>query len=210
MSFARKLTISRNVILEMLRERDVDTEAYNNFSVEELNVLYKNSTKSSKEMNPIDMQMSGEKKTLVKYLFNSRPRVANIVTLVQSMEEDVLEEGDTLILILKDQISNDASLEVYFEDLYEKKKIFVQYFWIDMLMFNVLKHVKVPNHEILDKEEREEFMKSLDIKSEDQLPHINKADPVAKFLGMKTGDICRITRTSETAGKTLYYRLCKL
>ena len=49
MSFARKLTISRNVILEMLRERDVDTEAYNNFSVEELNVLYKNSTKSSKE-----------------------------------------------------------------------------------------------------------------------------------------------------------------
>ena len=144
-------------------------------------------------------------------MFNLDPRVANIVTLVQSMEEDVLEEGDTLILILKDQISNDASLEVYFEDLYEKKKIFVQYFWIDMLMFNVLKHVKVPNHEILDKEDREEFMKSLDIKSEDQLPHINKADPVAKFLGMKTGDICRITRDlSETAGKTLYYRLCKL
>ena len=51
----------------MLRERDVDTEAYNNFSVEELNVLYKNNTKSSKEMNPHkDMQMSGEKKNTCK------------------------------------------------------------------------------------------------------------------------------------------------
>ena len=67
MSFARKLTVSRNVILEMLSERDVNTEAYNNFSVEELNVLYKNSTKSSKEMNPLwncyYMEMSGEKNT---------------------------------------------------------------------------------------------------------------------------------------------------
>ena len=47
MSFARK-SISRNVILQMLQERNIDTEAYDNFSVEELNVLYKNSTKSTK------------------------------------------------------------------------------------------------------------------------------------------------------------------
>lgn len=209
MSFVRKLAISREIIFQMLNERDVDTEVYNNFSVEELNVLYKNSTKSTKELNPIDMEFSGDKKVYVKYLFNSRPRVANIITLVESMEEDVLEEGDTLILILKDQISNDSSLEVYFEELYQKKKIFVQYFWIDLLMFNVLNHVKVPKHEILSVDEREEFIKSLDIKSETQLPQISKVDPVAKFLGMKTNDICRIIRTSETAGKTLYYRLCK-
>ena len=38
-------------------QRNIDTEAYDNFSVEELNVLYKNSTKSTKDLNPIDMDL---------------------------------------------------------------------------------------------------------------------------------------------------------
>ena len=55
-------------------------------------------------------------------------------------------------------------------------------------------------------EDKDIFMKSIDIKSVSQLPIIKKTDPVAKFLGMKRGDICKIYRVSETAGKTIYYR----
>ena len=209
MSFVRKLTVSRKVLLDMLTLRGFEVGEFENFSPEEINVMYKNSTKSSKELNPIDFAV--ENKLIVKYLFNSKPRVANIISLVESMiEEDLLVENSSLVLLLKDPISNDDSLEVYFEELYKSKKIFVQYFWLDNLTFNVLEHKLVPKHIVLDKKEQDTLMKSIDIKHEDQLPYILKKDPVAKFLGMKTGQICRIERKSETAGKTLYYRLCKL
>lgn len=209
MSFVRKLTVSRKVLLDMLTLRGFDLKEFQNFSPEEINVMYKNSIKSSKELNPIDFSLG--KELIVKYLFNSKPRVANVISLVESMiEEDLLDEGSSLILLLKDPISNDESLEVYFEELHKSKKIFVQYFWLDNLTFNVLEHQLVPNHVVLNKKEQEKLLKSIDIKHEDQLPYISKKDPVAKFLGMKTGQICRIERKSETAGKTLYYRLCKL
>lgn len=211
MSFVRKLTKSRDTLLDMLELRGFNVEPFKHFSTEEVNVMYKNSTKASKEMNPIDFVATGDENEVhVKYLFNSKPRVANLISLVESMVDEIIEDGDTLIILIKDPVSNDQSLEIFFEELYQSRKIFVQYFWIDMLMFNISQHKKVPKHEVLSEKQKEEFIKSLDIKSESQLPYINKTDPVAKFMGMKTGQICKITRPSETAGTTNYYRLCKL
>lgn len=70
----------------------------------------------------------------------------------------------------------------------------------------LFRHELVPKHEVLSKEEKEKLLNNLKITPE-QLPKILDTDPVVVEIGAKTGDILRITRKSETAGESIYYRL---
>jgi DNA-directed RNA polymerase subunit H len=40
-----------------------------------------------------------------------------------------------------------------------------------------------------------------------QLPRITAQDPAIRHLGVKVGDVIRITRSSETAGEAVFYRI---
>jgi len=72
--------------------------------------------------------------------------------------------------------------------------------------FDISEHSFVPKHELLTDEEAETLLRRLDV-SRQQLPYILANDPIVKKLGAKVGDVIRITRDSETAGKTVYYRV---
>lgn len=74
------------------------------------------------------------------------------------------------------------------------------------LTFKILDHIFVPKHEILSKEDAKATLKLYSSRP-DQLPYILATDPAAKEIGAKAGDIVKITRSSETAGESLYYRL---
>jgi len=39
-----------------------------------------------------------------------------------------------------------------------------------------------------------------------QFPYMLATDPIAKEIGAKPGDFVKITRKSETAGTSMYYR----
>ncbi|QQG39813.1 MAG: DNA-directed RNA polymerase subunit H [Candidatus Aenigmatarchaeota archaeon] len=69
----------------------------------------------------------------------------------------------------------------------------------------VSEHSMVPKHEIMGKEEKADLLKKFNV-SEQQLPKISANDPAAKEIGAKAGDVVRIMRKSQTAGKTVYYR----
>jgi len=71
--------------------------------------------------------------------------------------------------------------------------------------FRVTEHIYVPKHEILSEEEAQELLKQLHATPE-QLPYIRATDPVVRELGAKPGQILKITRRSETAGESVYYR----
>ncbi len=74
------------------------------------------------------------------------------------------------------------------------------------MKLDIQKHDLVPKHEILNDDEKEEFIKNLDYDKEN-LPKILIKDPVAKDIDAKEGDILRITRESQTAGTFETYRL---
>jgi DNA-directed RNA polymerase subunit H len=71
--------------------------------------------------------------------------------------------------------------------------------------FKVSTHFLVPKHELLSKEEAIEITKKYNA-SLSQFPYILSSDPMAKEIGAKPGDLIKITRRSETAGSTVYYR----
>ncbi|RLG00447.1 MAG: DNA-directed RNA polymerase subunit H [Thaumarchaeota archaeon] len=71
---------------------------------------------------------------------------------------------------------------------------------------SILEHELVPKHRVLSPEEAEEVLRKYSVTPQ-QLPRILASDPVVKEIGAKPGDIIEIIRDSETAGKTVYYRV---
>ncbi|CAG0997485.1 DNA-directed RNA polymerase subunit H [Methanosarcinales archaeon] len=72
--------------------------------------------------------------------------------------------------------------------------------------FNPLKHIMVPNHEILIEDEVKKVLTEFNVEKE-QLPKIRVIDPTVVASKAKIGDVIRITRESKTAGRSYYYRM---
>ena len=66
-------------------------------------------------------------------------------------------------------------------------------------------HILVPKHEIMIKKDAEEVLKTYNCRTTD-LPLIFVNDPAIIGLGVKPGDMIKITRKSATAGESFYYR----
>ena len=46
------------------------------------------------------------------------------------------------------------------------------------------------------------------LESEYKLPYINPTDIIARYLGLKEGDVCKIFRHSQTSALHICYRVC--
>ena len=66
-------------------------------------------------------------------------------------------------------------------------------------------HVYVPKHEIMTKKEAEQVLMQYNCKPT-ELPLIFVNGPAIIGLGVKPGDMIKITRNSPTAGESIYYR----
>ena len=71
--------------------------------------------------------------------------------------------------------------------------------------FQISTHFLIPKHELLTREESQQILAKSNAKP-GQFPYILATDPLAKEIGAKPGDFVRITRKSETAGSSMYYR----
>jgi DNA-directed RNA polymerase subunit H (RpoH/RPB5) len=84
----------------------------------------------------------------------------------------------------------------------------LQIFYVKELLYNPLKHNLVPKHEKISEDEVKEILSVYLIKHKNQLPIISRNDVIARWLGLRHGDIVRITRHNETSGTYYYYRCC--
>ena len=149
------------------------------------------------------------------YLIYKKERNQSLNNFLEEKYEEFTEDNDdfepannTIIIILKDKPNQ--SLQKIVDDFYARYKLYVQLFFVESLQRNILNHEYVPIHEILTEEEFSNQVKNIyKLSNRYQLPLIDRCDPVAKFIGMKPGTVCKITRPSETSGQYISYRCCK-
>jgi DNA-directed RNA polymerase subunit H (RpoH/RPB5) len=95
-----------------------------------------------------------------------------------------------------------------YDKIFQKNGGHLQYFSSQQLMFNPTKHEYVPKHTKLTEEEVKEFMKEYLTRSKLHMHTILQNDPIAKWIGLKHGDIVRIDRYNENSGESFSYRSC--
>ncbi len=194
---------SRNNILEILEERKFNITNYSNISINELGVLYEN--------NQLDMLLEDEnnKKVYIKYYLNKLIKPQNIYDIIEDLFnlENLLNKQDDLMIIIKDE-PNDTLLESI-KNIWMSENIYISLLNIQRLQYNILKHVMVPKHTILNNDEILEMKKKYNILNNDQLPTISYYSPISLVIGLRPDNIVKIDRNSKTALTSEYFRICK-
>lgn len=180
---------SFGTILEMLRDRGEDLDGVEK---EHIN----------------DVLKVDSIKQVIEIVLNDRIKVIYFTpakfkwTEVKKYFEDT-EPFQLYILIVQENITQNNMKAI------QALNLPVEIHLLNRLQFNITKHVLVPKHEVIrDKDEIDSVLSRFQLKNKYQFPIILKSDPIAKYYGMKNGDLVKITRTSETAGEYVMYRCC--
>ena len=200
-TFISNLYKSRKNLLTILAKQGYNIQNNENFSINEISHL--NFTEQ------LDLLLNKEgKKVYIKYKIEKKITPKTIYEIIDELYliENILEEKDDLIIIVKDK-ENDTVMKLL-ETFYKTEKIFITVFAIKSLLFNILDHDLVPEHRILTIKEKQNFLKNKGIQKLSQLPTISRFDPVAKAIGMRPNDICEIIRSNPISIEEKYYRVC--
>jgi DNA-directed RNA polymerase subunit H (RpoH/RPB5) len=210
---------SRCVILELMKKQNYNITEYDGFSINEINtmkinnqldlILSKNQYEEKMEDDNVIKNVNNEKKIYIKYYLGKSLRPNNLQEMIDDLFyiENILTKNDTLLVVVKDEV-NETLLNTL-RHIWESDKIFIILIPLQRLQFNILEHILVPPHRILNEAEKIKIKIRYNIINDELFPELSRFDPVAKAIGIRPGEVCEITRPSKTAITSFYYRICR-
>lgn len=194
-----------------------DGTPYAKFSPKEIGEMVKASASIKGGAPALEMTLTRKEPSetepntcLVVYCLDRiKQKILSVTKKIMKMDEEdeePLDAKDTdLIVVTLEPIAPNFHLVAY---QMHKEGVRVRYFQAATLINNPLKHVLVPKHEKVPKDQEESLLTSLYAKKKN-LPLIKfHEDPIARMIGLLPEDIVKITRPSPTAGECVVYRLC--
>lgn len=199
---------SRKNILEIFESQNYNVNDYTNFSINEVNTMYNNDQMDMLIQKETKDENDNNKKIYIRYNLANKITEPLILQLVEDLFylSETLSKDDILFIITKEELNEPISNIL--KQIWEKEKIHIVVEGIGRLQFNLLKHILVPVHRIMTNAEVKRLMEMKNIVNLEQLPEINRFDPVAKLIGIRPNEVCEIKRPSKSAIESNYYRLC--
>ncbi|KAK6179974.1 hypothetical protein SNE40_012211 [Patella caerulea] len=133
--------------------------------------------------------------------FPDEPKVGikTIKTYCQRMQEENISRAIIVVQLGMTPSAKQSLVEM------APKYILEQFIEAELLV-NITEHMLVPEHVVMTAEEKAELLVRYKLK-EAMIPRIQCGDPVARYFGLKRGQVVKIIRPSETAGRYVSYRL---
>ena len=181
----------RQTILEMIVDRGYTIPEIEQITLEEFIIKYNNRN--------IDININDK----IYVYFHNDTKSFSKKDLLSIMNKHIDNNNINIILLLRDK-ENSAITKELSKEIYKNVEIFLK----KNMIFNPTKHVMVPKHILLTKEEEVELLFKYNA-TKGKLPKMSKMDPIAKYYGMKNDQICKIIRKSPEVGETTYYRLIR-
>jgi DNA-directed RNA polymerase I, II, and III subunit RPABC1 len=207
---------SRVNLLDMLQDRGYNVDQYRDYTLNDITIMLNNQNKNkdTADVGPLDIIISKEntEKIYVKYWLTKFKKTSKLDKMIDEIFKTHLTTKDTLVIIVLDAIlfkpSKENHPEIYVNEKFNKHKYFIQFFGLENLLFNVTKHKLVPKHTLLTESEVKKVLKDNNCQTKKSLPTIRREDPVAKYIGMRPNDVCKIEYPSIASGIYLKYRKC--
>jgi DNA-directed RNA polymerase subunit H len=218
---------SRSILLELMKAQNYDIQDYQGFSVNEVNTMKTNNqldfilekidlstNVEDVEDGKVDVDNVAQEKTektekiYIKYYLGKSLRPSNLQEMIDDLfnVEEVLTKKDTLLVVVKDEVNQTLINTV--KHIWESENIFIILIPLSRLQFNILDHVLVPPHRVLNESEKIQIKNRYNIIDDNQFPELSRFDPTAQAIGIRPGQVCEIKRPSKTAISAPYYRIC--
>jgi len=196
-----------NNIKEMLLDRKDNIDEFEEHEVDVSRDEFYN------DKNVIEFHSSN---TTIIFALTKKLRRSILDELKECVKNDIMDfverynnKNNIILVFNNDTISSPIVQQLNsYDKMLQKKGGLLQYFHIKNLLFNPTKHQLVPKHTKLTTEETNEMMEQYLIKGKAQMPFILHNDVIAKWMGLKQGDVVRIDRYNENSGLSYYYRVC--
>jgi DNA-directed RNA polymerase I, II, and III subunit RPABC1 len=132
-----------------------------------------------------------------------RPKVG--IAPIRLVAERLKERNASRAIIVVETGLTPLALQTL-KEMDEVFSLQMEYFKEAELLIDITEHELVPLHEVMTEEEKQVLLKRYKL-SESQLPRMQKTDPITRYYGLRKGQIVRIIRPSETAGRYVTYRI---